>query len=785
MEGTRDSALKPSSFSPASCSQMPAVHLLAAIALRHFKKDNILHADIKPDNILMNHRHDKAKICDFGSAMGIVDNKATPSYLAGAPLLSRATGRLGNEETRKPGLGSQMQRCSSDSRAQVSSAPATRESRSHMQIDALGEEGSCTIILVLSRGRRALPRTQAESLDNRTQFSQFSECATTLPCSITPPLLSTRLQSNLLSTRLQSNLMMVERRCNGTRQSEEATVTAAAIQHEEQKKKEAYEVLKVAWLMNENAPLSKETLIEVEKQKQAAPLVSQDPNAPYTACAASKHPRFVQLCIPQGEQEVHASDAAMKAAFLTDINATLSNASVRNAYVNQAWVTAQRATAPARQPPPGFGLCIKQGGQKEQNSDAVLDANWNEVHALWCSVKSVINVCPPERVQPAVMRLKADDTRLNFFDQGIWGPVLQATFLDSQAPFAAGATFAPKTAVAAGVWPAAVMCGGDNDARLNFFDQGIWGPGAQATFPKTKNLRYLQLCSRGKMQQSEKEEQAAIAAKNAPWIKNLLAPVRNQTPREARIPEPPATPLEGQATSAGVMTFASKPAAAAGVQAPVMEREDEHPEEIIVWGKLATQVCYPVRSHGAQAAVLEQEDDHPEEVIAWGKLESQVCYPECSHGAQAAVLEQEDDDRKNVRFLELLASLERMLQLKFRAANSANWASFVAERRGALGAMGARCKHLILLLVWIGTIAISSKLAHGSPHRSLKHRGSHGHRGWRRRLKQVSLLKVLAPMQRKTMMRQLDEMEIANNSTCGPECTKNGVCNEELARCEG
>eukprot|EP00955_Chlamydomonas_euryale_P072375 361381-Chlamydomonas_euryale.AAC.1 len=59
-----------------------AVQLFACqllIALRHLKKNAVLHADIKPDNILINHRHNKVKLCDFGSAMMHTgDNDVTP-----------------------------------------------------------------------------------------------------------------------------------------------------------------------------------------------------------------------------------------------------------------------------------------------------------------------------------------------------------------------------------------------------------------------------------------------------------------------------------------------------------------------------------------------------------------------------------------------------------------------------------------------------------------------------------------------------------------------------------
>jgi serine/threonine-protein kinase PRP4 len=38
----------------------------------------VVHADIKPDNILVNRTHNIIKICDFGSAMFDGDNEITP-----------------------------------------------------------------------------------------------------------------------------------------------------------------------------------------------------------------------------------------------------------------------------------------------------------------------------------------------------------------------------------------------------------------------------------------------------------------------------------------------------------------------------------------------------------------------------------------------------------------------------------------------------------------------------------------------------------------------------------
>lgn len=48
------------------------------VALRHLRKHDVLHADVKPDNILVNARRTKVKLCDFGSAMLAGDNEVTP-----------------------------------------------------------------------------------------------------------------------------------------------------------------------------------------------------------------------------------------------------------------------------------------------------------------------------------------------------------------------------------------------------------------------------------------------------------------------------------------------------------------------------------------------------------------------------------------------------------------------------------------------------------------------------------------------------------------------------------
>lgn len=48
------------------------------LALKLLKKSGILHADIKPDNILVNESNLILKLCDFGSATHITDNEITP-----------------------------------------------------------------------------------------------------------------------------------------------------------------------------------------------------------------------------------------------------------------------------------------------------------------------------------------------------------------------------------------------------------------------------------------------------------------------------------------------------------------------------------------------------------------------------------------------------------------------------------------------------------------------------------------------------------------------------------
>ena len=47
-------------------------------ALSHMRACAVLHADIKPDNILCDASQRVVKICDFGSAMLAGDNEVTP-----------------------------------------------------------------------------------------------------------------------------------------------------------------------------------------------------------------------------------------------------------------------------------------------------------------------------------------------------------------------------------------------------------------------------------------------------------------------------------------------------------------------------------------------------------------------------------------------------------------------------------------------------------------------------------------------------------------------------------
>merc|ERR1712186_67557 len=48
------------------------------IGLRHIHRCGILHADIKPDNILITAGNNLVKICDLGSAMELSEVEVTP-----------------------------------------------------------------------------------------------------------------------------------------------------------------------------------------------------------------------------------------------------------------------------------------------------------------------------------------------------------------------------------------------------------------------------------------------------------------------------------------------------------------------------------------------------------------------------------------------------------------------------------------------------------------------------------------------------------------------------------
>ncbi len=64
------------------------------LALSLLQKSRIIHADIKPDNVLVNENHATLKLADFGSAFYIEENEVTP-YLVSrfyrAPEISEST----------------------------------------------------------------------------------------------------------------------------------------------------------------------------------------------------------------------------------------------------------------------------------------------------------------------------------------------------------------------------------------------------------------------------------------------------------------------------------------------------------------------------------------------------------------------------------------------------------------------------------------------------------------------------------------------------------------------
>lgn len=49
------------------------------LSLRLLRKAGYLHADIKPDNILVNEKKNIIKLCDLGSAFPAVENQVTPT----------------------------------------------------------------------------------------------------------------------------------------------------------------------------------------------------------------------------------------------------------------------------------------------------------------------------------------------------------------------------------------------------------------------------------------------------------------------------------------------------------------------------------------------------------------------------------------------------------------------------------------------------------------------------------------------------------------------------------
>ena len=73
---SRPSVLMLNSYFLVSFSHFPRCTSISALKL--LKKCQLLHADIKPDNILVNESKSVLKLCDFGSGTNAKDAEITP-----------------------------------------------------------------------------------------------------------------------------------------------------------------------------------------------------------------------------------------------------------------------------------------------------------------------------------------------------------------------------------------------------------------------------------------------------------------------------------------------------------------------------------------------------------------------------------------------------------------------------------------------------------------------------------------------------------------------------------
>eukprot|EP00798_Chlamydomonas_sp_ICE-L_P018866 gene18866-25422_t len=270
--------------------------------------------------------------------------------------------------------------------------------------------------------------------------------------------------------------------------------------------------------------------------------------------------------------------------------------------------------------------------EAESRRDAVLEVI-QEVALMQETQKAALLQETLRRAWVEAESLKAADALLNAQLQDAVAYLLnepRATPLVSQAPPTAPATRAPKPAAGAGVQPT-LMSRGYTETQLGCFDQGIWGSVPVATplvsqAPPVAQAKPIPLVS-----------QAPPVAQAKP------APLVSQAPPAAQAkPTSTAWLAAGAWIKQAVMTMEDtdthlnlcdqgiwgpvlyKPLPREEIQAPPTDPATcpAMPLELVVWGLPVSQhlpcPAKPAADALAQPAVMDQEEGHVDELIIWG-----------------------------------------------------------------------------------------------------------------------------------------------------------------------